>query len=202
MSKSKISFIAASIVTIIASVLIYLNQKTGRVSQEQKISQVKAKLINYELYRYHGDGLTARATGKIASLFDQGRLLCEGRIRVVRIRGDVRQEIEADLAEVQFQSDAILLQNNSNVETIELSGNVDYIRGQSRFQTDWIRYTEKTGDAYTDRPVRADMDGQFIAAEGGMTYNMRTESLRMRGGVVGSIRTDVMQNGLGGPRNK
>ena len=202
MSKSKISFIAASIVTIIASVLIYLNQKTGRVSQEQKISQVKAKLINYELYRYHGDGLTARATGKIASLFDQGRLLCEGRIRVVRIRGDVRQEIEADLAEVQFQNDAILSQNNSNVETIELSGNVDYIRGKSRFQTEWIRYTEKTGDAYSDRPVRADIDGQFIAAEGGMTYNMRTESLRMRGGVVGSIRTDVMQNGLGGPRNK
>jgi hypothetical protein len=135
-------------------------------------------------------------------VLDQGKLLCEGRIRVVRIRGDARQEIEADLAVVQFQSDAILSQNNSNVETIELSGNVDYIRGKSRFQTDWIRFTEKTGDAYTDRPGRADMDGQFIAAEGGMTYNMRTESLRMRGGVVGSIRTDVMQNGLGGPRNK
>jgi len=202
MSKSKISFLVASIVTIVAAVLIYINQKTARVSQEQRLSQVKAKLINYELYRYHGDELTARATGKVASLLDQGKLLCEGRIRVVRIRGDVRQEIEADLAEVQFQSDAILSQNNSNVETIELSGNVDYIRGKSRFQTDWIRYTEKTGDAYSDRPVRADIDGQFIAAEGGMTYNMRTESIRMRGGVMGSIRTDVMQNGLGGPRNK
>ena len=202
MSKSKISFIVASIVTIVASVLIYLNQNKGRVAQEQQLPQVKAKLINYELYRYRGDELTARATGKVASVLDQGKLLCEGRLRVVRIRGDARQEIEADLAEVQFQSDAVLSQNNSNVETIELSGNVDYIRGKSRFQTDWIKFTEKTGDAYTDRPVRADLDGQFIAAEGGMTYNMRTESLRMRGGVVGSIRTDVMQNGLGGPRNK
>lgn len=202
MSKSKILFIAASIVTIVASVLIYLNQNKGRVAQEQQLSQVKAKLINYELYRYRGDELTARATGKVASVLDQGKLLCEGRLRVVRIRGDARQEIEADLAEVQFQSDANLSQNNSNVETIELSGNVDYVRGKSRFQTDWIKFTEKTGDAYTDRPVRADLDGQFIAAEGGMTYNMRTESLRMRGGVVGSIRTDVMHNSLGGPRNK
>jgi hypothetical protein len=202
MSKSKISFIAASIVTIVTSVLIYVNQNKGRVAQERQLLQVKAKLINYELYRYHGDGLTARATGKVASVLDQGKLLCEGRLRLVRIRGGARQEIEADLAEVQFQSDAILSQNNSNVETIELSGNVDYIRGKSRFQTDWIKFTEKTGDAYTDQPVRADLDGQFIAAEGGMTYNMRTESLRMRGGVVGSIRTDVMQNSLGDPRNK
>ena len=162
---------------------------------------VKARLSGFDFYRYQNDELIARTSGKSAILREHGKLLFDDKIHSVRIRGGVREELEANVAEVKFQNDAVLTQNHNTVDTIELLGNVELSKGLTRFQTDWILYTEKTAEAFTDKPVRIDSDGQFIAAEGGMTYNVRSESIRMRGGVFGSVRTDAVGKGFKG-RNK
>jgi hypothetical protein len=159
--------------------------------------------LGFELYRYHrSDVLKARTSGKSATLKNNGKLICEDKIRSVRFRNGLREELEANRADIQFMNDSVLTQKQNTVETIELTGNVEFSRGPSRFQTEWIHYTEKTGDAFTDKPVRVDSDGQFVAAEGGMTYNVRSESMRMRGGVFGSVRTDAVESGLGGQKNR
>jgi LPS export ABC transporter protein LptC len=85
-------------------------------------------------------------------------------------------------------------------ETIELRGDVEIIRNNSKVLTDWIHYTDKTSEVFTDRPVRIEQEGQFIAAEQGMTYNMRTESIRMRGGVFGSLQSDVIGEASAKPK--
>jgi lipopolysaccharide assembly outer membrane protein LptD (OstA) len=103
---------------------------------------------------------------------------------------------------VIFQTENLFGQGAGMVDTILFSGNVDYVRGNSRFQTDWIKYSEKTGDAISDSPVRIESEGQFIAAEGGMIYNAKTEDLRLKGGVFGSLRTDLMDKQRGGKSKK
>jgi lipopolysaccharide export system protein LptA len=113
-----------------------------------------------------------------------------------------RQEIESDQAEITFQNENFFGDSAGMVDTILFTGNVDYIRGTTRFQSDWIKYSDKTSEAFTDKPVRIDSDSQFIAAEGGMIYNTKTEALRMRGGVFGSVRSDLMKSSAGGKNAK
>ena len=99
-----------------------------------------------------------------------------------------------------FPSSTLFSAKNNNAETVDLRGDVEMIRGSSRFLTDWIHYSDKTGEAFTDQPVRIEQDGQFIAAEQGMTYNMRTDSIRMRGGVFGSLQPELIGSTPGKPK--
>jgi LPS export ABC transporter protein LptC len=202
MSKSKLTFMALLIGALVAAVSIYLNQSGAPIEREFKASLVKSKLNRFELYKYKNGHLVARATGNNATLFAQGRLICDGRMRMVRIDNGQRQEIESDQAEITFQNENFFGDSAGMVDTILFTGNVDYIRGATRFQSDWIKYSDKTGEAFTDKPVRIDSDSQFIAAEGGMIYNTKTEALRMRGGVFGSVRSDLMKSNAGGTTGK
>lgn len=202
MSKSKLAVISLSLMATFAAVYIYMGHKNPKADNTPSDSAIKAKLTSFELYRYRGDQLVARATGNDATLFSRGRFVSDGRTRLVQIAGGQRQEIESDKAEVMFQSENLFGEGAGLIDTILFSGNVDYIRGNSRFQTDWIKYTEKTKEAMTDRPVRFESNGQFIAAEGGMIYNTATESIKMKGGVFGSVRSDVVTTGGGGSRKK
>lgn len=202
MSKGRLFFIFMSLAVTVTAVLIYLNQGSQRGQRNILGSTIKSKLRNYELYRYKKDQLIARATGFEATLFDQGRLVCSGGAKAVRISPDLRQEISSDTAEVIFQTESLFGQGAGLVDTILFSGNVDYLRGNSRFRTDWIKYSEKTSEAVSDKPVRIESDGQFIAAEGGMIYNAKTEDLRLKGGVFGTLRTDLMDKQLGGKPKK
>ena len=195
MSKSKATFILISLAALGASIWVYINQKNGRGSQSAQ-THVKARLLGYELIRYRHDDLIARTSGKKATLRDNGKLICEDRVKAVRIRDGVREELEADRADVTFPPDTSLTSKNSTIESVELTGSVEFLRGVNRFQTDWVLYTEKTGDVFSDKPVRFESEDQLVAAEGGMTYNMRQETLRMRGGVFGSVQSDVVQSGL------
>lgn len=202
MSKSKLAVIAISLMATVSSLYIYFAHKNPKVDNTPIESAIKAKLTRFELYRYRGDQLVARATGNDAILFPRGRFVCDGRTRFVQISGGQRQEIESDKAEVMFQSENLFGEGAGLIDTILFSGNVDYIRGNSRFQTDWIKFSEKTKEATTDRPVRFESDGQFIAAEGGMIYNVKSEAIKMKGGVFGSVRTDVVTTSGGGARKK
>jgi LPS export ABC transporter protein LptC len=202
MSKSKLTIMALSITAVVAAVFIYFNQSMPSGDRELKAALIKSKLSNFELYKYKNDQLVARATGNNATLFAQGRLLCDGRVRMVRMESGQRQSIESDQAEIIFQNENFFGDGAGMVDTILFSGNVDYVRGNTRFQTDWIKYSDKTGEAFTDKPVRVDSEGQFIAAEGGMIYNTKTESLRMRGGVFGAVRSDIMRGSAGGKSTK
>ena len=193
---------ALSVAALVAAVFIYFNQSAPPGDREFKASLIKSKLSNFELYKYKNDQLVGRATGNNATLFAQGRLLCDGRMQMVRMEKGQRQSIESDQAEIIFQNENFFGDGAGMVDTILFSGNVDYIRGRTRFQTDWIKYSDKTGEAFTDKPVRVDSDSQFIAAEGGMIYNTKTESLRMRGGVFGSVRSDMIKSGTGGHSTK
>jgi hypothetical protein len=192
MSKSKLLIIALSLATTAASIFIYFNQKFSVGDRELKDSLIKSRLSGFQLYRYRSNQLVARTTGDMATLYTQGRLSCSGRIRMVRIEDGQRQEIQSDEVDVNFQNENLFGDGAGLVDTILFSGNVDYTRGNSRFQTDWIKYSDKTGEAVTDRPVRIDSENQFIAAEGGMIYNTKSGALRMRGGVFGSVRQDLL----------
>jgi len=192
MSKSKLLIITLSLVATAASIFIYFNQKHRLGERELKDALIKTRLSGFQLYRYRASQLVARTTGDKATLYTQGRLFCNGRIRMVRIENGQRQEIQSDEVEVNFQNENLFGDGAGLVDTILFSGNVDYTRGNSRFQTDWIKYSDKTNEAVTDKPVRIDSENQFIAAEGGMIYNTRSGAIRMRGGVFGSVRQDLL----------
>ena len=202
MSKSKLIVISLSLMTLIAAIFTYFNQSGALSERELKDSLVKSKLSRYELYRYKNDQLISRATGSSATLFAQGRLVCDGRMRMVRMENGQRQEIESDTAEIVFQNENFFGDTAGMVDSILFSGNVDYSRGKTRFQADWIKYDDKTGEAFTDKPVRVDLENQFIAAEGGMIYNTKTEAIRMRGGVFGAVRPDLVKGSAGGGSKK
>lgn len=195
-------FISASLFLLGLSFYVYLGQKKPKIMEDQKAGSVKARLIGYDAYRYRDDKPVARASGRRAVFLDQGRLLCDDRFKLVRTRGGIREEVESKSAEIVFPNSALFSSKNNNAETIELRGDVEMIRGNSRFLTEWIRYTDKTGEAYTDKPVRIEQDGQFIAAEQGMTYNMQTESMRMRGGVFGSVQPNVVRAAAAKPNKR
>lgn len=194
MSKGKLIVMALSLAAVAASIFIYFNQSTSPAEREQKDYAVKSKLRGFELYRYKNDQLIARTTGRDATLHAQGRLVCDGRIQMVKIESGQRQEVESDQAELVFEDENFFSENGGGVETILFSGNVDYTKGSSRFRTDWIKYSEKTGEAFTDKPVRIDFENQFIASEGGMIFNTKTDSFRMKGGIFGSVRPDFVKS--------
>jgi LPS export ABC transporter protein LptC len=198
MSKTKIAFIAISLTLVIISIWIYLGQKDGRSNRDSSESQIKAKLVGYELFRYQNDEMKARTTGKKAFLYEHGKMVCEDHVKSVRIRDGIREELESEKADILFADESPLSQKNSTASVIELTGNVEFTRGESTFHTEWIRYTEKTGEAFTDRPVKITSQGQFIAAEGGMTYNIKVDNVKLRGGVVGSLKSELLQDGIKG----
>jgi hypothetical protein len=185
-------FIAVSLFLMGLSVYVYMGQKQPKTQDSGSVLAVKARLIGYDVYRYKDDQVVARASGKKATFLDQGRLICEERIKMVRRRAGAREEVEAKSAELKFPSAMLFASKNNNAESVDLRGDVEMIRGRSRFITDWIHYSDKSGEAFTDQPVRIEQDGQFIAAEQGMTYNMRTDSIRMRGGVFGSLQPETL----------
>ncbi len=197
MTKSKAIFIFASLALIFASIWVYVGQKPPRLGRNDAESAVKARLTGYELFRYKGDELKARLSGKKAALMEPSKLVCDDDILGFRQRGGVREQISAKRAVVKFAGESLFNQKDLALDTLELDGDVDFQRGTSQFMTEWILYTEKSGDAFTDKPVRMQSSSQFVASEGGMTYNVRDESVRLRGGVVGNIRSDVMSSGLG-----
>jgi hypothetical protein len=185
-------FIAVSLCLIGLSVYVYFAQKQPKNIDTLTNLAAKARLTGYDLYRYKEDQIIARASGRRATFLDQGRLVCEDRIKMVRHREGVREEVEALSATIQFPSASLFSSKNNNAETVDLRGDVEIIKGSSRFLTDWIHYSDKTGEVFTDKPVRIEQDGQFIAAEQGMTYNVRTDAIRMRGGVFGSLQPEVI----------
>jgi hypothetical protein len=196
MTKSKPIFIFVSLALTAASVWIYIGQKPPRLRKTDSESAVKARLKGYELFRYKGDELRARVSGKKASLIEPSTLVCEDDIIGFRTRNGLREQASARRAIVKFAGESLFNQKDSTLDTIELDGNVDFQRGRSQFMTEWISYTEKTSEAFTEKPVRMESSGQFVAAEGGMTYHVRDESIRLRGGVFGNIRTDVIRSGI------
>jgi hypothetical protein len=202
MNTSKLIFVVGALSLTGAATWIYFNQRDAHLAQAIINSPVKAQLLGFELNRYHNDEMTTRLAGRKASLMDDGKLICEDKVRALRIRGGVREELEANKATIQFLGDAALSQQNSTVVTIELDGAVEMLRGEHRFSTEWLLYTEKTSEAFTDKPVRIDTHDEFVAAEGGMTYNIRGEALRLRGGVFGSIAPDSARASMKGKHTK
>jgi hypothetical protein len=197
----KTIFIATSLILVVLSVYIYATQTEPKSAEDGGAQVIKARLTSYDAYRYKGDAVIARASGQKATFLDQGRLVCEERVKLVRRRGGLREEVEAKSAEIHFPSSSLFSAKNNNAESIDLRGDVEIIRGSSRFLTDWIHYSDKTAEAFTDKPVRLEQDGQFIAAEQGMTYNMRTDSIRMRGGVFGSLQPQILDGAISKPQD-
>lgn len=202
MNKGKLLLIVSSLTLLFASIWVYFRELSTRKSREIDSSPVKAKLSGFELYRYKNDELKSRVSGKKAKLLDPSEVLCEERVIAVRIKDGVREQVEADTAKLTFTGDSFFSGRESTLDTAELTGGVEYLTNKSRFVTEWMRYTEKSGEAFSDRPVRIDSDDQFIAADGGMTYNLKDESIRLRGGVFGSLRSDKLRAQVDGEKKK
>jgi hypothetical protein len=193
-------FISVSLFLVGLSIYVYLGQKRPKTQEIVGSQAARARLIGYDVYRYRNDKPIARSSGKRAAFLDNGRLVCNDQVKMVRFRDNIREEVEAKSAEIVFSSTTLFSSKKNMAETIELRGDVEIIRNNSKVLTDWIHYTDKTSEVFTDRPVRIEQEGQFIAAEQGMTYNMRTESIRMRGGVFGSLQSDVIGEASAKPK--
>ena len=196
MSRGKLLFIVCSLMVMGMSVWVYFSQAQNRSQEAADGGAPKARMSGYEIYKYRGEEVIARASGKNAAFVDAGRLICDGGTRMIRIKKGQREEVSANEAVISFPPDTKLASQAASAETIELRGDVEIYRSDSKFTTEWISYSDKTKEAYTERPVRLEHAGQFIAAEQGMTYNMQTESIRMRGGIFGSVKSNVM-DGVG-----
>lgn len=193
MTKSKFLFIFASLALIFAAIVTYLGQGSSRLRSNDSDSALKASLSGYELFRYKGDELRERISGRRAALMEPSQLICQDDILGFRIKNGIREQASSKKATVVFAGESLFNQKDSMIDTVELDGDVEFQRSGSQFQTERLLYSDKTGEATTDSPVRMESAGQFVAAEGGMIYNMRNEAVKLRGGVVGSIRTDVMR---------
>ena len=202
MNTGKLIFVVLALSLLGTSIWIYANLRDTHLANVIVNSPVKAQLIGFELNRYRDDEWTTRVTSQKANLLDNGRLVFEKKVRASRQRGGNKEELEADSAVIQFLSDTVLSQKDSTIVTAEFTGAVELMRGDKRFQTDWLLYTEKTSTVFTDKPLRIDSQEEFVAAEGGMTYNMQEEALHLRGGVFGSIRPEAASAAAGKKGNK
>jgi lipopolysaccharide export system protein LptC len=202
MSKGKVIFISISVAIMGAAVTSYFTQSSTKSKDARTDQDVKARLLGYELFRYRGDSLVSRVSGRKATLMEPSRLVCEDDIVGLRIRGGIREEASANQAVIIFLGESLFNQRDAALDTVELIDDVEFQRSSSRFVTERLLYSEKSGTAVTNKPVRMDSDGQFVAANGGMIYNLRDESLKLRGGVVGSVRSDIMESGLNGKKSK
>jgi hypothetical protein len=194
MNRGKLIFILISLSFMAMSIQIYLSQNLGKSSNILTVPSPKAKMSGYDIYKYKADEIVSRSSGKQATFSDGGILLCEDGVKMVRTRKGMREEITANIAMIKFPPETKLASKDTSAESIDMRGDVEVIRGDSKFTTDWLTYTESTKEAFTDHQVRFEQSGQFIAAEQGMTYNMQTESIRMRGGVFGSVRSNVVDS--------
>jgi lipopolysaccharide export system protein LptC len=194
MSRGKFIFITTSLMVMALSVWVYLSQTQNRSQGLANGDAPKARMSGYEIYKYKGEEVIARASGKSAAFVDAGKLLCDGGTRMIRIKKGQREEVSANEAIITFPPDTKIASQTASAETIELHGEVEMLRSDTKFTTEWLTYSDKTKEAFTERPVRLEHAGQFIAAEQGMTYNMQTESIRMRGGIFGSVKSSVMDN--------
>ncbi len=202
MNVGKIIFLVLALSLTATALWIYINQRDTHLAHVIVNSPIKAQLIGFEMNRYRDDEWISRLASDKATLMENGRLVFDKKVRASRMRGDTREELEADSAVVQLLNDTALAQQKSAIVSIELTGAVELLKGESRFQTEWLLYTEKTAEAFTDKAVKILSKEEFVAAEGGMTYNMQEESLRLRGGVFGSIRPEAVESGMKGKKKK
>lgn len=197
MNTGKLIFVVLALSLLGTSIWIYANLRDTHLAQVFVNSPIKAQLIGFEMNRYRDDEWTTRIASQKATFLENGQLVFEKKVRASRQRGGQKEELEADSAIIQFLNDAVLTQKGSTIITAELTGAVEMMRGEKRFQTDWLLYTEKTSILFTDKPVKIASQEEFVAADGGMTYNMQEESLHLRGGVFGSIRPEAASEAVG-----
>jgi hypothetical protein len=200
MNIGKLIFVVLALSLTGTATWIYFNQRDSHLARVLVNSPIKAQLIGFEMNRYRDDQWMSRIASRKATLMENGKLVFDTKARASRMRGGKIEELEADSAIIQLLNDPARPQMNSTIVTAELSGSVELLKGESRFTTEWLLYTESTSEAFTDRAVRIDSNEEFVAAEGGMTYNIREESIRLRGGVFGSVRPDAAAASMKGKK--
>ena len=80
MSKGKVIFISISVAIMGAAVTSYFTQSSTKSKDARTDQDVKARLLGYELFRYRGDSLVSRVSGRKATLMEPslGKLISAG----------------------------------------------------------------------------------------------------------------------------
>lgn len=190
--KTVLSFF--SLVLCVASVVIYVTRQSSSVVVRADADAPKITLVGYEFYRFKDDLVVSRLAGEKAVLFDGGRVEMTAGLRAVRLTGQRREELSAKRADVQLaSSSAGSLNTMDHVSKIRVREDVDLMVGEVRLETEDATYTDDDATIRSLVPVRMEQTGQYLAGEQGFEFNMKLESVKMKGGVTGTILPAVIR---------
>ena len=184
--KGILAFI--SLLLCAASVWIYLTRQSGRVIVRADTESPKVTIMGYEFYRFKDDLVVSRLAGERAVLFDGGRVEMTEGLRAVRLTGQRREELSAKRAEVLLASSSPgSLSSVDHVSKIRVQENVDLMVGEARLESEDATYTDEDTTIRSVVPVRVEQTGQYLSGEQGFEFQMKNESIKMKGGISGTI---------------
>ena len=186
--KGKAIIVVLSLLLFVAAGYLYFTRTTTGVTIRADAETPKITILGYEFYRFKDDLVVSRLAGEKAQLFDGGRVeLTEG-VRAVRINGQHREELSSKRADLFLASSTQgSLNAVDRVDKIHVSESVDLMVGEARMETEDAVYTEEDTTIRSTVPVRVEQTGQFLAGEHGFEFNTKQESIRMKGGITGTI---------------
>lgn len=186
--KGKAIIVVLSLLLFVAATYLYMTRSATGVTIRAGAETPKITILGYEFYRFRDDLVVSRLAGEKAQLFEAGRVELTDSVRAVRINGLRREELSSKRAELLLGSSTQgSLSSVDRVERIHVSENVDLMVGEARMETEDAVYTEEDTTIRSTVPVRVEQTGQFLAGEHGFEFNTKLESLKMKGGITGTI---------------
>ncbi|MCX6123229.1 MAG: hypothetical protein NTV34_00525 [Proteobacteria bacterium] len=164
-------FLILSSLLFTASVYLFLNRTDIRAPILELQNQPKIRIYQYEFYRTKDDIETSRMVGKKADLMEGGLLLLRDGARGSRVRENRREEVDAESAD-------ILLSGSSPGQ---LAGEIR-IKSAKVFQK-----AEEDGLIQTRKEVHIHQGEQDVVGLGGFEYAVVKQSIKLKGGVSGTI---------------
>lgn len=186
--KGKAILVVFSLIVCAMATYQYFTRSNFGVTVRADAESPKISIFGYEFYRFKDDLVVSRLAGEKAALFDGGRIEMTEGLRTVRINGQRREELSSRRADVYLASSTQgSLSSVDKIEKINVKESVDLMVGAAHLETEDATYTENDATIRSTVPVRMEQTGNFLAGEQGFEFNMKQETLKMKGGITGTV---------------
>lgn len=186
--------IFSALVCVTATAVFFSREERQIKIRENESNEPKITMGEFEYFKFKNDKLSVRLAGKNGALFDGGLVRMTDGVRAVRHNETRREELSAREAELALSgSNPSNLNTLNQIKRIRVHENVELLIDDGHFETEEAIYTDDDGVIRTDKPVRMERGGQFVASEGGFDYGVRSENLKMRGGVTGTLLPQLLK---------
>lgn len=193
--KGRSILIVLSLLVFFAAAYTYFTRKSTGIVVRADAESPKITILGYEFYRFKDDLVVSRLAGERALLFDGGHVEMTEGVRAVRINNQRREELSSKKADIQLAMPAQgSLNNVDHVDKIHVREAVDLMVGEAHLETEDAVYTEDDSMIRSTVPVRIEQTGQFLAGEHGFEFNVKQESLKMKGGITGTVLPAAIRN--------